>query len=431
MKDELNPPSHSDFENFFINNIELNKIEAYLNRFNPIHIMKMENQEIRHSNILGWLLDPLNTHGLGDKFLKAFLTEALKGESLKGGLTSLQILQADLRDTQVKREWNHIDILLLSPKNNFAFVIENKFKSKQYKGQLKQYIDKIKNIYKDDYPDLIIKGIFLTLHNEEPEDLSYATIGYDNICEILPSILDIQNTSTSLQVKTFIEHYIDTLKEATGMSEHAKEMERIAKSLYRQHQKLIDFIWEHGSSNEFNLALDELLGENWEDKNKLTIKNIEITEFWSNGNLFCFLPLSWLKILKNCNSSWDGCENWWNTYPLICWIELRNGENSSGTLRLFAEVGPLNNYEDRLSMINSLKKISENEKLSQISFQKTATDHGSKYSNFFKGNTIKIDDVQDIDEISRKVSKLFENFELCFDKIAIALKHFKQDRYST
>lgn len=29
MKDELNPPSHSDFENFFINNIELNKIEAY------------------------------------------------------------------------------------------------------------------------------------------------------------------------------------------------------------------------------------------------------------------------------------------------------------------------------------------------------------------------------------------------------------------
>src|SRR5690606_30558728 len=223
MKDELNPPSHSDFENFFINNIELNKIEAYLNRFNPIHIMKMENQEIRHSNILGWLLDPLNTHGLGDKFLKAFLTEALKGESLKGGLTSLQ-------------------------------------------------------------------------------------------------------------VNTFIEHYIDTLKEATGMSEHAKEMERIAKSLYRQHQKLIDFIWEHGSSNEFNLALDELLGENWEDKNKLTIKNIEITEFWSNGNLFCFLPLSWLKILKNCNSSWDGCENWWNTYPLICWIELRNGENTSGTL---------------------------------------------------------------------------------------------------
>ena len=39
--------------------------------------MKMERMEIRHSTILSWLLSPNETHGLSDKFLKAFLGAAL------------------------------------------------------------------------------------------------------------------------------------------------------------------------------------------------------------------------------------------------------------------------------------------------------------------------------------------------------------------
>ena len=118
-------PSQIDLESFFINNPSIDRLEAYLSRFNPIRIMRMEGMEVRHSNILGWLLDPLESHGLSDRFLRAFLAEALKGESGKGHPTALDIIQADLRDIEVRREWQHIDLFLLSRRNNWVFIIEN------------------------------------------------------------------------------------------------------------------------------------------------------------------------------------------------------------------------------------------------------------------------------------------------------------------
>ena len=64
-------PSINDLELLFVNNEDLTKIITSLGRFNPIQVMRMENQEIRHSNILAWLLNPKESHGLDDKFLKA------------------------------------------------------------------------------------------------------------------------------------------------------------------------------------------------------------------------------------------------------------------------------------------------------------------------------------------------------------------------
>ncbi|MFK7867447.1 MAG: PD-(D/E)XK nuclease family protein, partial [Alphaproteobacteria bacterium] len=62
-------PNVNEIENLFINNADFSTLNAQLNRFNPIKIMKMESMEIRHSAILAWLLDPNENHGLGDHFL--------------------------------------------------------------------------------------------------------------------------------------------------------------------------------------------------------------------------------------------------------------------------------------------------------------------------------------------------------------------------
>ena len=45
----------------------LNKWTKEINIFN---ILKINRMEIRHSNMLAWLLSPNETHGLNDKFLK-------------------------------------------------------------------------------------------------------------------------------------------------------------------------------------------------------------------------------------------------------------------------------------------------------------------------------------------------------------------------
>ena len=38
--------------------------------FNTFDVLRYSDYEIRHSNVLAWLLQPGATHGIGDEFLK-------------------------------------------------------------------------------------------------------------------------------------------------------------------------------------------------------------------------------------------------------------------------------------------------------------------------------------------------------------------------
>lgn len=418
-------PSHADLESLFINNPSIDRLEAYLNRFNPIRIMRMESMEVRHSNILGWLLDPLETHGLGDRFLRAFLAEAMKGESEKGSPTALDIIQADLRDIEVRREWQHIDLFLLSRRNNWVFIIENKFHSSQHSGQLTKYVEKVRTAFEPEEGQLDIKGIFLTLHDEDPEDTSYASIGYDAICDLLPRVIEAEGQSLGQQVRIFIEHYIEIIKEAAGMSEERDQMEQLARSLYRQHRKVLDFIWDYGSSTNFLLARDEVFGDDWGDGAVVKAGKSSLVSLWSGGEQFSFLPLNWYQALGEDRHSWPGCESWWSGYPLICWMQLfQSDKGTEGSVRLVAEIGPLKNFEFRKKLIEEIQAIAVKKGIEQIRFQKTASNEGKKYSKFLKDNSIAVKDVQDVEELSKSILTLIKNFQPCFDAIAPILGNF-------
>lgn len=57
---------------FVANNQLLDRLDSTLNEFNPIKVMKADQFEIRHSNILAWLLNPKENHYLGDMVLKKY-----------------------------------------------------------------------------------------------------------------------------------------------------------------------------------------------------------------------------------------------------------------------------------------------------------------------------------------------------------------------
>ena len=57
------------------NEADFKKLEADLNVFNPFRVLKVERYELRHTTTLAWLLDPLESHGMGDIFLKCFLEQ--------------------------------------------------------------------------------------------------------------------------------------------------------------------------------------------------------------------------------------------------------------------------------------------------------------------------------------------------------------------
>ena len=317
--------------------------------------MRMERQEIRHSAILAWLLDPAETHGLSDRFLKAFISEALRGRKDLGWPTALDVSQSDLRDAEVRREWQNIDILLISPRNGWAFVVENKFDSRQHEGQLAKYAERVRAIYESAARPLTVRGLFLTLQGEEPEDASYAPITYEAIVELLPRLMAIEGQALGPEVAAFLRQYLEVLRDATGMSDELTKMAQLARELYRRHRKVLDFVIEHGQTTDFSLAVEALFGDDLSAGMTAKIGGARYEYAWHNQDSIGFIPSDWAAALGGDDYWWPGCSGWQGGYPVALWFRLVRGEDgSTGTLKLKAEVGPLTNHRCRSSLISAI-----------------------------------------------------------------------------
>ncbi len=429
--DMVAAPTAEELEAVFVNNPTLTQIESYLSRFNPIRVMRMERMEIRHSAILAWLLDPVESHGLDDRFLKAFLGEALRGQSGLGTPTALDIARTDLRDTVVRREWQHIDIFIYSERNGWGFVVENKYDSSQHEGQLSKYLDRVHAGLGVEAEHLIVRGVFLTLHDEEPADARYAPINYATICQLLGRFVRHEGQLLAAEVRTFLGHYIEILEEEAGLSDQRSEMEKLAKQLYREHKKVLDFVMEHGSGSDFSVAAESLIGA---DLAYLIAFEVDGQKFRFNHldqRFLSFLPEAWYQAFCQDQFDWKGCEKWWAGYPLIVWLQLwPHADGKSGQLAIYGEVGPLSEHEFRKDLIGDIQTAGEGLGKNRIKFQKAAADEGKKFSKFLKENFHDIKDVQDAEEIAAAMRVLLKRFKPEFEAIGAVLPDFKKYGYA-
>jgi hypothetical protein len=423
-----NFPSKNEIENFIINNSNISNIEAHLNKFNPIRVMQMENMEIRHSAILGWLLNPMENHGLGDWFLKAFLTEALKGVSYN--TSALEVQSVNLMDANVFVEWNNIDIFIEVPNQKWAFIVENKIEASQSHNQLKKYRAFVEEYYKGSFK---ISGVFLTLYNESPDD-DYSTIRYSDVYELIEMLLHQNKDTLSEKVYNFIGYYQETIGRKCGMDSELVDMKNLAKQIYREHKSVIDFIYEHGKSTQFQYAVSQLVdGEIDKNNQSFTINDVKYRYFASNQNVMSFLPEKWIEILGELNHDqkgninaneypWSGCEKWWWKYPVICWFEL-----NEKSIRIYAEVGPLSSFDLRKKLINSIEKVDTG----KIKFSDKSKMEGAKYSKFLAQNKGKFsskineNDIDDAEAIKAKFDALLIYFnEHVVEQISESLTDF-------
>lgn len=87
--------------NFVFNNLDLDLLESEINKFNPYRILQVENIEIRHSNTLAWLLNPHENHGLGNLFLKKFISDVLIfNEEKESDFDNIKMLEEELFEFQ-------------------------------------------------------------------------------------------------------------------------------------------------------------------------------------------------------------------------------------------------------------------------------------------------------------------------------------------
>ncbi|MGI4871034.1 MAG: PD-(D/E)XK nuclease family protein [Janthinobacterium lividum] len=175
--------------------------------FNIFRILRAGHEEVGlHSRFLFELLNPNGTHGLGDKFLRLFVSVCNKDDN--------NIPAFSYDNVQVFRERAHIDILIQD--NNQAVVIENKIYASDQYEQLKRYFEYAANTHRR--PTLL----YLTLHGDEPAQHSVGNlvvkpvlISYKKeINEWLT--LCIQEASLQPMLRETLAQYLNLINQLTG-----------------------------------------------------------------------------------------------------------------------------------------------------------------------------------------------------------------------
>ena len=215
-----------------------------LHGFNIFRVLKLDGLEIRHSNMLGWLLDPGENHGLGETFLAKFFTSV---ECLRG----LSLTSDELKTFSVFREADHKDIELRSDAAKVIVVIENKWNAAEResdgdkKGQLKTYRDTIEE--NPDYDDWSKFYLFLTptgtLPSEENLD-EWEPISYSVVIKAIESAMaDTGSTGNANSgPRELISHYLAVLKTKGDIMCMDEDLASECVAFYKRHKEAFDLV---------------------------------------------------------------------------------------------------------------------------------------------------------------------------------------------
>jgi hypothetical protein len=220
----------------FIRDIELQRLELLLGKFNLFEALKLVWHEVRHSDFLAYLLDPQQNHGLRDSFLKAVLQEALTG--CVNGVTPIDIDVWNLTSAEVRREWQNIDIFVRDETNHLAVIIENKIQSTEHGNQLARYYECVKK----ECVGWKIVSIYLTIERESPLNEQYIALGYDQVCQLIESLVALRRNAIDADVRVMVEHYAEMLRRHI-LSE--SEISGLCRKIYDKHKQALDLIYEH------------------------------------------------------------------------------------------------------------------------------------------------------------------------------------------
>ncbi len=130
--------------------------------FNAFDVLRYAEYEIRHSNVMAWLLDPGETHGIGRRFLEWFLDQARLPGKLPGKIVGGNGGQT----VRVERELYYVDvtIFLESDHGRHIVAIENKpgWASPEHYDQVRAHLERLR----PEYSGHEIHGVLLSTSRE-------------------------------------------------------------------------------------------------------------------------------------------------------------------------------------------------------------------------------------------------------------------------
>lgn len=310
----------------FLLDIEcLDPLIKWTQKLNIFDILKISRAEIRHSNMLSWLLNPNENHGLGDKVIRGFIHYAVS--EYKKSKDVFNILMMDFDDFIIRREWNNIDIFAVSNEEKFVLSIENKIGSGEHSNQLSRYRDIVEKAYPS------YNKIFLYLSPEgvdASESSHWHSIGYQEVLEIIEN--SCKNIKLSIDAKILIDNYMETIRrEIVGDA----RLEKICTEIYAKHQKALDLIFENKPDKALDIAS---VFRSWATE-KTDESELELVLDKSNKTYTRFKTRTMSEILPDAE---DAISGWGTKNHYFYEIYNKSGEEFSINLALSSKNMPEN-----------------------------------------------------------------------------------------
>ena len=246
-------------------------------KFNVFDVLRISDSEIRHSNVLAWLLDSRGSHGLGEHFLRAAIGSISPDTAKK---------LPDLSAPQIYRELENMDIVV--DLKELVLLFENKINHYETEGQLVRYMERLPELFPKAKQHLFI---FLTLAGDTVLDkraqTTYMTWSHADVLRILTT-KSFQD-SFSQSCRPFIKDYCEMLRRLTM----EKEVIHECKRLYLRHKKTIDLIIKHGMVSIKAACIREL-------------KNHGVFRIFPSMNFWCpFVPETVIKMAGPGKLNWE------------------------------------------------------------------------------------------------------------------------------
>lgn len=225
-------------EQFVIQNDDLLRLEGLIGRFNIFDALSVSHVEIRHSNFLAFILDPAESHGQGQLFLKALLMDILRAAPIeKRPISPVDLDGDDLQGVRVRREWQSIDLLITCEHPRFLIAIENKIYATEHSDQLIRYTSTIER----EFPGVPALYAFLTPDARVASHDQWVTYSYGEIHHVLSRVRDLYQSVIGDDVLVFLNHYLSLIGNRF-MNDPA--IDDLCRRIFKNHRRALQLIFE-------------------------------------------------------------------------------------------------------------------------------------------------------------------------------------------
>lgn len=239
-------------------------IEAQRSELDLFEVLRIQDSELAHSNFLAWLLDPAGNHELEHHFLRGFL-ELTAEAAIQRDISAVcpaRLESIDWSDIEVRREWQFIDILVLSEKSEFVCAIENKIWADEGIGESgKSQLTVYRKVLEREFPGFKTHLVFLSPGGMESSDSTereyWIPENYRTVRHLIAQCLREFDGIASQEVLTLMDQYDRTLRR--NIVPESSEVGALAVEIYLEHRDAIEFISRN--KPDYRAGIKEILKE--------------------------------------------------------------------------------------------------------------------------------------------------------------------------